>query len=191
MSRATLLVGLSAVFAGLAAVLGILTLVQANPFVLLLAAPFAFLAYAFWYQGTGKLAEQARRRSGPEYQRSRDAGFGAGARRAAEESRRRREARQRYEARDRGRRRGSRRARAGGRGFGPQPSSGPSEREAYEILGLDPGASGDRVRRAYREKVKEVHPDTDGGDEERFKRVAAAYERLTEDDARADAARNR
>lgn len=191
MSRATLLVGLSAVFAGLAAVLGILTLVRANPFVLLLAVPFAFLAYVFWYQGTGKLAEQARRRSGPEYQRSRDAGFGAGARRAAEESRRRREARQRYEARERRGRRNSRRARAEGRGFAPQPSSGPTERDAYEILGLDPGASEDRVRRAYREKVKEVHPDTDGGDEERFKRVTAAYERLTEDDARADAARNR
>ena len=178
-------------FAGLAVVLGILTLVRANPFVLILAVPFAFLAYVFWYQGTGKLAEQARRRSGPEYQRSRDAGFGAGARRAAEESRRRREARQRYEARERGRRRDSRRARRGGRGVGPRPSSGPTERDAYEILDLDPGASEDRVRRAYREKVKEVHPDTDGGDEERFKRVTAAYERLTEDDARADAARNR
>jgi hypothetical protein len=190
-SRATLLVGLSAVFAGLAAVLGILTVVRANPFVLILAAPFAFLAYVFWYQGTGKLAEQARRRSGPEYQRSRDAGFGAGARRAAEESRRRREARQRYEARERRGRRNSRRARGGGRrGFAPQPSSGPSEREAYEILDLDPDAGEDRVRRAYREKVKEVHPDAEGGDEERFKRVTAAYDRLTEDDARADAARN-
>ncbi|NHN47257.1 J domain-containing protein [Halostella sp. JP-L12] len=179
MPRATLLVGLSAVFAGLAAVLGILTLVQRNPFVLILAAPFAFLAYVFWYQGTGKLAEQARRRTGPEYARSRDAGFGAGARRAAEESRRRREARQRYEARE-----SRRRARRGRRrgGAAPQPNSGPSEREAYEILGVDPGASEERVRRAYREKVKETHPDAEGGDEERFKRVAAAYDRLTDAD---------
>jgi curved DNA-binding protein CbpA len=35
------------------------------------------------------------------------------------------------------------------------------------------------VKQAYREKVKEVHPDTDGGDEEAFKKVNRAYERLT------------
>jgi curved DNA-binding protein CbpA len=36
------------------------------------------------------------------------------------------------------------------------------------------------VRRAYREKVKEAHPDTDSGSEEEFKRVNRAYETLTE-----------
>jgi curved DNA-binding protein CbpA len=36
------------------------------------------------------------------------------------------------------------------------------------------------VRRAYRSKVKEVHPDTESGDEESFKRVNRAYERLTD-----------
>jgi curved DNA-binding protein CbpA len=36
------------------------------------------------------------------------------------------------------------------------------------------------IKRAYRRKVKEVHPDTDGGDEEQFKRVTRAYERLTD-----------
>jgi curved DNA-binding protein CbpA len=36
------------------------------------------------------------------------------------------------------------------------------------------------VRAAYRERVKAVHPDTDSGDEEQFKRVNRAYERLTE-----------
>ena len=56
--------------------------------------------------------------------------------------------------------------------------SGPSEREAYEALGLDPSASDEAVRRAYRARVKEVHPDTDGGDEEAFKRVNRAYEQL-------------
>ncbi|MFC7114352.1 DnaJ domain-containing protein [Natronoarchaeum sp. GCM10025703] len=36
------------------------------------------------------------------------------------------------------------------------------------------------MRKAYREKVKSVHPDTADGDEEEFKRVTNAYERLTE-----------
>jgi curved DNA-binding protein CbpA len=36
------------------------------------------------------------------------------------------------------------------------------------------------VRAAYRERVKEVHPDTEGGDEEAFKRVTRAYETLRE-----------
>jgi curved DNA-binding protein CbpA len=32
--------------------------------------------------------------------------------------------------------------------------------------------------------VKEVHPDTETGDQETFKRVTRAYERLTEGEAR-------
>ncbi|WP_233571989.1 DnaJ domain-containing protein [Halosegnis longus] len=35
------------------------------------------------------------------------------------------------------------------------------------------------MKRAYREAVKEKHPDR-GGDEEEFKDVTAAYDRLTE-----------
>lgn len=53
-----------------------------------------------------------------------------------------------------------------------------SDRQAYRALGLDPGASEDAVRRAYRERVKEVHPDR-GGDEAEFQRVTAAYRQLT------------
>jgi curved DNA-binding protein CbpA len=56
--------------------------------------------------------------------------------------------------------------------------SSPSDREAYRVLGLDPGANQRAIRDAYRRKVKDVHPDADGGDEEEFKRVAAAYETL-------------
>jgi curved DNA-binding protein CbpA len=44
---------------------------------------------------------------------------------------------------------------------------------------LDTDADDSEVKQAYRQKVKDVHPDTDGGDEERFKQVNAAYERLT------------
>lgn len=45
---------------------------------------------------------------------------------------------------------------------------------AYAVLGLPSGAGVDEIKAAYREKVKEVHPDH-GGDEEQFKRVREAY----------------
>jgi hypothetical protein len=46
--------------------------------------------------------------------------------------------------------------------------------EAFAVLGLPTGASESEVRRAYREKVKEAHPDH-GGDEDEFRRVREAY----------------
>jgi curved DNA-binding protein CbpA len=52
--------------------------------------------------------------------------------------------------------------------------------EAYDALGVSPDASQEAVRDAYRDRVKEVHPDS-GGDEEAFKRVNRAYETLRED----------
>lgn len=54
---------------------------------------------------------------------------------------------------------------------------GPRTREACEVLGIDPGASREAVRAAYRERVKEVHPDR-GGDPERFQEVQWAYDYL-------------
>lgn len=77
-----------------------------------------------------------------------------------------------------GQRQGQRRTRQ--RRRAPQASSGPSAAEAYRTLGLDPDADEDTVKRAYRERVKDVHPDADAGDEEEFKAVTAAYERLTD-----------
>ncbi|MFB6205003.1 MAG: J domain-containing protein [Haloglomus sp.] len=46
--------------------------------------------------------------------------------------------------------------------------------EAFEVLGLPASAGEAEVRRAYRERVKEAHPDH-GGDEEEFRRVREAY----------------
>jgi len=45
---------------------------------------------------------------------------------------------------------------------------------AFAVLGLPGGAGIEEVERAYREKVKEVHPDH-GGDRNEFERVREAY----------------
>ena len=55
----------------------------------------------------------------------------------------------------------------------------PREREACEVLGVDTDADEERVTAAYRDRVKETHPDRDG-DETEFKRVRWAYEYLHE-----------
>jgi DnaJ-domain-containing protein 1 len=156
--RDRLVLGLAAVFAGLTVVLVVLAFVR-QLFLLFLALPFAATTYLMWHHATGRIEARARREaraSRAASDRRAPGGFGAN-------------------ATARGTASGGRRA---GRRTPPPGDDGPTEREAYETLGLDPGASEDAVRRAYRAKVKEVHPDADGGDEEAFKRVNRAYERL-------------
>lgn len=46
--------------------------------------------------------------------------------------------------------------------------------EAFAEFGLDPDADAATVKRAYRDRAKEVHPDA-GGDEAEFRRVQEAY----------------
>jgi DnaJ-domain-containing protein 1 len=46
--------------------------------------------------------------------------------------------------------------------------------DAFDVLGVDPQASAEEVQAAYREQVKDVHPDH-GGDRESFERVQEAY----------------
>lgn len=137
---------------GVVAVVFVVLGVTVSPVALGVGVPFGIAAYILWYQASGRLRARVRWRA--------DAGE-------------------------------DRRRRPGGRGSrhatGPRPgaddprpgraegSSGP--REAYEVLGVSPDADPATVRRAYRERVKEVHPDR-GGDEVAFKRVTRAYERL-------------
>ncbi|NHN42356.1 J domain-containing protein [Halorubellus sp. JP-L1] len=45
---------------------------------------------------------------------------------------------------------------------------------AFDALGLQPSADAEAVRSAYRDRVKEAHPDH-GGTEESFRRVREAY----------------
>lgn len=145
MDRDRLLLGLAATFAGLTAVIAVASL-AVQPFLFVLAVPFAVLTYFMWYQATGRLEERTRRQ-----RRARSASTGAG------------------------------RTQTGRR---PQRSDedGPSRVEAYRRLGLEPGADEATVKRAYREQVKQVHPDTADGDQEEFKQITRAYERLTSAD---------
>ncbi len=63
-------------------------------------------------------------------------------------------------------------------------SSSPLSASAYEVLGVSTDASTDDLRRAYRQRLREAHPDT-GGDAAVFIRVQEAWALIGDPDARA------
>jgi curved DNA-binding protein len=50
--------------------------------------------------------------------------------------------------------------------------------EAWRLLGVEPSADPDVLRRAFNQAVKAAHPDRPGGDGERLRQVIEAYRRL-------------
>ncbi len=53
-----------------------------------------------------------------------------------------------------------------------------AKRDYYEILGINKSASADEIKKAFRRKAVEYHPDKQGGDEAKFKELNEAYEVL-------------
>lgn len=154
MTRSRLLLAVAAVLAGATALFVVLGAVF-NLVLLAAAVPFGIAAYFLWSHATGRLQARVHRRFD---------GAEAGARRR-------------------------RAARSGQRAtVGPdEPTSWTTEdgasrsmdrAEAFATLDLAPGADQRAIRQAYRDRVKAVHPDADGGDEDEFRRVRAAYDRL-------------
>ncbi|MEP9414285.1 molecular chaperone DnaJ [Gordonia sp. VNQ95] len=54
----------------------------------------------------------------------------------------------------------------------------------YGILGVAQGATDQEIKRAYRKKARELHPDVNPNEEDRFKEVTTAYEVLSDPDKR-------
>ncbi len=56
-----------------------------------------------------------------------------------------------------------------------------SKRDYYEVLGVAKSASDDEIKKAFRRKAIEHHPDKEGGDESKFKEINEAYEVLKDE----------
>ena len=60
--------------------------------------------------------------------------------------------------------------------------------EYYDLLSIERTASADEIKKAYRKKAMENHPDRHGGDKEKekmFKQINEAYSTLSDEQKRA------
>lgn len=150
MHRSGLLIGVASVLAGTSVLLVVLGAVY-NLLIALLAIPFGVAAYLLWMDATGRIQMRFREKQGRTSQ--------TGGRTDRTQQTRQRSWDQRT----------------------PQPPrEQPSRSKARRVLGVGPEADQAEIRSAYRDRVKEVHPDAENGDEEAFKRVSQAYNRLRE-----------
>ena len=165
-----LLFGVAAVLAGTSVLLAVFGFVY-NPVLLLAALPFGAATYFLWGSATGRMDARMRERAGTRRVANGSGGPSAGPRGSRADGWRP------PPGPDPGAAAG---ATAAGRRPNRRRESAPSRAAAAGVLGVEPGADEDEVRRAFREKARELHPDAPGGDEAEFKRLRTAYERLTD-----------
>ncbi len=60
-----------------------------------------------------------------------------------------------------------------------------SQKDYYQILGVQKNASKDEIKKAFRKLAHEHHPDKTGGDDKKFKEANEAYSVLSDDQKRA------
>lgn len=60
----------------------------------------------------------------------------------------------------------------------------------YQILGLQPGASKDDIKKAFKKLAKQYHPDVASGSADRFKEISEAYEALMSEQTEASSHRH-
>ncbi|WP_330632355.1 J domain-containing protein [Halocatena halophila] len=170
-TRRWLIVGLTAVFCGLTVLTAMVGIVF-EPFAFLLTTMFGVTSYVLYQHASGRLRQRVVRTANRTRSSQADpgrGGFGAGPRGPFRSRRRRARQQSQYQQYQQSQRQ--------------QPPttepSGLSTAEAYDILDLGEDADQSAIKRAYREKVKTVHPDADTGDADAFHRVTEAYERLS------------
>lgn len=172
MNRARFLLGLASVLAGTTVLLAVLGVVY-NLLILVFAVPFAVGTYMIWGDATGRIQARARKRS--RSRRSRKTRARVNRQRAGPGGRGGVDSVGRTVGGD------TRQRRSRERRTAPTVESGQTNEEARQVLGVDAGADEAEIKRAYRERAKEVHPDRSDGDAESFKRVTDAYEQLVEE----------
>lgn len=54
-----------------------------------------------------------------------------------------------------------------------------ASKDYYALLGIDKGASGEEIKKAFHKLAHKYHPDKNGGDEKKFKEINEAYQVLS------------
>lgn len=60
----------------------------------------------------------------------------------------------------------------------------PMQKDYYNVLGVEKGASKDEIKKAFYKLAHKYHPDKKGGDEKKFKEVNEAYQILSDEGKR-------